>query len=320
MGRKGQKQRRAGEQQSEVLRDIPIACTDERKAVEFLEKQRWGDKPECPHCGSKDVYQMKDAKTGDRNKGPLWRCHSCKKQYSVRIGTVLQDSRIPLRHWCFAFWRACASKKGIPAKQIQREIHVTYKSALFLMHRIRAAMADDGPKLTGTVEVDETYVGGKPRRGEPRRWGRGTKKQPVMALVSRDGNAHAEVIPDVTAKTLKTAIRENVDASARICTDEWRSYFGIGKDFEGGHQIVAHSKGEYSRGDVHTNTAECFFSLIKRGMMGTFHSVSKRHLHRYVSEFQFRWNSRKVDDGERIRRAVRGAEGKRLRYREPMEN
>ena len=158
-----------------VVRALPRACSDERAAVEFLEKQRWGDSPACPHCGALDVYQML-GRDGQRNSRYLWRCKACGGQFTVRIGTVFEDSRIPLMRWCFAFWAACASKKGVSALQIRRQTGVSYKSALFMMHRIRYAMAPDtptAPKLTGFVEADETFVGGKPRPLSRAAWKKG---------------------------------------------------------------------------------------------------------------------------------------------------
>ncbi len=322
------RQRKSGQAKTEILKDIPKACMDENAAVEFMEKQRWGNMPACPCCGDIDVAMMKD-NNGKRNKRFLWRCHGCKKQFTVRIGTVFENSRIPLRIWCHAFWAACAHKKGVSALQISRECNITYKSALFLMHRVRYAMA--GPnkdvKLSGTVEVDETYVGGKPRYRQKREFGgpkmntgRGTKKTPVLGLVERNGNIRTRVLPNVTGKTLKAAIKENVDiSSTRLITDEFQAYKKIGKEFKGGHDFVKHSCKEYVRGDVYTNTAESFFALLKRGVYGTFHAVSKKHLHRYLSEFEFRWATRKIDDGERIKAAIKGADGKRLRYYEPVK-
>jgi transposase-like protein len=298
--------------------------------VEFLEALRWGKEPSCPRCGDTDVYQLQ-GKDGGRNERFLWKCRGCKRQYTIRIGTVFEDSRIPLMHWCFAFWAACSSKKGVSAKQIQRQTGLSYKSALFLMHRIRFAMADnhDGGPLSGDVEVDETYVGGKPRyksmhkskvgKGRP---GPGDdfmdRKTPVVALVQRKGQVRARVITGVTAVNLKGAIRQHVDRSARILTDYGRGYRGIGEEYAGGHEYNIHQRGEYVRGDVHTNTVEGFFSLLKRGIYGTFHAVSKKHLHRYVAEFEFRYNTRHMDDGERVLQAIRGAEGKRLMYAQPV--
>src|ERR1700675_1133000 len=157
---------------SEVIDAIPLACSNELAAVEFIEAQRWGKTPACVHCGSVAVYKMVDSKTGERNARFLWRCRDCGKQFTVRIGTVYEESRIELRHWVYAFWRACTSKKGVSALEIQRQCQISYKSALFLMNRIRFAMAPDfdtAPKLVGIVECDETYVGGKPRMGAPKK-------------------------------------------------------------------------------------------------------------------------------------------------------
>jgi transposase-like protein len=302
-----------------VLMALPLACANEAAAVEFMEKQRWGDLPCCPLCASVAVYQMQDSKTGQRQANYRWRCRDCKQQYTVRKGTVFEDSRIELRHWCFAFWRASTSKKGVSALEIHRQTGLSYKSSLFMLHRIRFAMADSvvGP-LSGQVEVDETYVGGKPRnKGPHNKRGHGTKKQPVMALVERGGKVKTKPIADITAKTLKQFIRDNVDRSATILSDENSAYTGIGAEFDGGHHTVTHSKREYVRDDVHSNTVEGFFSLVKRGLYGVYHNVSKAHLHRYMSEFEFRYNNRHLDDGDRTNAAIKAAEGKRLMYKTP---
>src|SRR5229473_563897 len=183
---------------SEAIEEIPVACSNELAAVEFFEKQRWGNDPCCIHCGSVNVYKMADAKTGERNKRFLWRCRDCKEQYTVRIGTVYEESRLDLRHWCYAFWRAATSKKGVAALEIMRHCQISYKSALFLMNRIRFAMAPDpkAPKLTGIVECDETYIGGKPRPGDGKvhKRGRGTSKTPVFAAVERRGQIRRRIV------------------------------------------------------------------------------------------------------------------------------
>ena len=304
---------------SDIIVEIPLACSDEQAAVEFFEFQRWGDTPCCVKCGSVEVYQMKDATTGERSKRYLWRCRDCKEQYTVRIGTVYEESRLPMHHWAYAFWRACTSKKGVSALEIQRHCQISYKSALFLMNRIRFAMAPDldtAAPLTGIVEVDETYVGGKPRIKGISKRGRGTKKTPVFAAVERGGNIRRRVVADVTGKTLKDAIRQVVDPRARIMSDENSAYNGIGKEF-GGHETVCHSAKEYARGDVNTNTAESSFAIVKRGLIGIYHNVSKEYLHRYLWQFDFVWNSRKLNDGERTVLAIQSAEGKRMMYRMP---
>src|ERR1035441_8839418 len=184
--------KRAHLDKSEVIKEMPLGCSNEALAVEFFERPLWSGTPRCPHCHSTNVYKMVDAKTGERNKRYLWRCHDCKKQFTVRVGTVLEESRIPLRHWAYAFWRAATSKKGVAALEIKRQCQISYKSALFLMHRIRFAMTPEAgtvPKLAGIVECDETYVGGKPRPGTgPHKCGRGTSKTPVFGMVERGGN------------------------------------------------------------------------------------------------------------------------------------
>jgi transposase-like protein len=209
--------------------------------------------------------------------------------------------------------------------QIKRETGLTYKSALFMMHRIRFGMAEDWtgqPKLSGTVEADEAYVGGKPRYKQPRPGPRtgADRKMPVVSLVERGGKIRSFVTADVTAANVGKILAENISSDSHLMTDSAPLYVmsHITKPFAR-HGFTDHSKGEYAKPDgTHSNTVESAFSLLKRGLYGTFHNVSKKHLHRYVAEFDFRWNARKVDDGERLARAVRSAEGKRLRYREPV--
>ena len=200
----------------------------------------------------------------------------------------------------------------------------SYQSAWFMSHRIRLAMKS-GPQaglLKGAVEVDETYIGGKPRRkhGDPKVVGRGTNKTPVVVLVERNGNAVAKPVVRCDAMTLKWAIRTQVEKASTILTDDWVSYRGIGKEFDGGHQIVNHTAGEYARGFAYTNTAESYFALLKRGVHGTFHHVSVTHLHRYCDEFSFRWNGRKMTDVERRDMAMQGVVGKRMVYRKMVGN
>ncbi len=313
---------------SKIVAEIPAACLDESAAVAFIERLRWGDEPCCPRCGETNVYSLKDRKTGERNKRFLWGCRGCRKQFTVRIGTIFEESLVPLHKWAHAFWSACASKKGISALQMSRELQVTYKTALFMMHRIRHAMADipGVEKLGGvneTVEADETYLGGRPRyhrkidqqKGVA---GRGTKRPVIFALVERDGRVRAMTVPNVTGGTLRAALLANASTESRLITDEFTGYPPAGRDFKGGHEKINHRLHEYARGDIYTNTAESFFALLKRGIHGTFHSVSRKHLHRYVSEFQFRWDTRKLNDGERLQRAILKANGKRLTYREPV--
>lgn len=299
-----------------VLVDVPKACSDELAAVEFLEKQRWGDSPACPNCGVFNVYKMMDSKTGERQANYRWRCRDCKEQFTVRIGTVFEESRIPLRHWCYAFWRASTSKKGVSALEIKRQTGLSYKSALFLLNRIRFAMSDDvTPPLNGDVEIDETWVGGKVRYHGTKHHHASNDKTPVLAMVERQGRVAVKPVANVRGNTLKAVIMAQVSPEAHIYTDELRAYKGIGKNFAS-HDSVNHSAGEYVRGDVTSNTVESFFATFKRGINGIYHAVSKEHLHRYTSEFQFRYNHRGMTDGERTKAAIRAADGKRLTYRD----
>jgi len=295
---------------------IDVGRLTEDEARNILENIRWPKGIKCAHCGSENVTRIK-AKS-EKVRDGLIQCNHCRKQFTVMIGTVMEDSHITLRQWVQAFHSMCSHKKGISALQLQRNLGLgSYKSAWHLAHRIRLAMKEGSlsVSLKGTVEVDETYIGGKPRKdgnGEPNKRGRGTKKAPVMAMVERNGKIISKPVENVTAKTLKSAIREAVDSEAKIITDEYKSYTGIDKDFKGGHETVNHGLGEYAKGDINTNTAESFFALLKRGVHGTFHHISKKHLEKYCNEFSFRWDNRKVTDGERAENAVKGFVGKRL--------
>jgi hypothetical protein len=209
--------------------------------------------------------------------------------------------------------------------QLSREFEITHKSALFVLRRIRHGMGDnEAPKLTGTVEADETFVGGK-RHGHGAKRGRpalDSHKTPVLGMVQRDGDVRLRMMERLTADRIGAVLAENADLTCRLITDEWAGYRRPGSAFAGGHEVVTHSAGEYVRPgtDIHSNTIEGVFSLIKRGVYGTFHSVSRKHLPNYLNEFEFRWNTRKADDGERISKAIKAADGKRLQYRESVDN
>lgn len=302
-------------QRGQHLQDM----TDEQ-AREHIEKLLWPDgQPVCRRCGSVNAYRM----SGKTCRPGLCRCRDCKKQFTVTVGTIFEDTHIPLRKWVRAFHLMCSSKKGISALQLQRNLGLgSYKTAWHMAHRIRLAMKCEplAGKLAGVVEVDESYCGGKPRphSNKPHKKGRGTPKQPVQVVVERDGRKRTRVVCDVTAPTLKANIRDLVDQSAGIMTDENRAYNGIGDEFAGGHGTVAHKAKQYvgPNGEC-TNTAESSFALIKRGLYGTFHHVSKKHLQRYLDEFDFRWDHRKTTDVDRTHAALAQVEGKRLMYREP---
>jgi transposase-like protein len=310
---------------------IPAACSDELAAVEFLEAQRWGDTPNCPRCGDTDVRKML-AKDGTRNARFLWRCKGCKQQYTVRVGTIMEDSPIALRHWCLAFYRAAASKKGVSALQIQGETGLTYKSALFLMHRIRWAMApanEQESKLTGVVEFDETYIGGKPRyparkdsdvryKGKARDFS--DRKTAVVGGVERDGRVKARVVRSTKAPEMAEIVREMVDPSADLMTDESVIYKTVGQEYAS-HKRVKHALGQYVKytadgEQITTNRIEGFWAGLKRQVGGTHHAVSRKHLHRYVSEAEFKYNNRALSDADRMVKLIQASDHRRLTYAE----
>ena len=296
------------------MASIDVGRLTEDEARHILEGIRWPHGTGCAHCGCKRVTRLEtiDARDG------IWQCSRCRQQFTVMVGTIMQGSHITLRQWVQAFYSMCSHKKGISALQLQRNLGLgSYRSAWYLAHRIRLAMKQDSIVLRGTVEVDETYVGGKPRKldGKKHKRGRGTSKTPVMVLVERNGKSVSKPMQRVNAKTLKDVITKSVHKKSTIMTDELGSYIGIGQHFEGGHKTVNHHQGVYADGATTTNTAESYFALLKRGVHGTFHHVSKKHLERYCDEFSFRWNHREVTDGERTVEAIKGILGKRLAYK-----
>jgi transposase-like protein len=313
-----------------VLSSLPAACTDERKAVETMEALRWGDAPLCPRCGSCEVRKML-GKDGERSARFLWRCGNrptCGKQFTVRIGTVMEESLIPLRHWCYAFWRATTSKKGVAAKEIERQCQISYKSALFMMHRIREAFRTNWgkpPRMAGDIETDEMYLGGVPRgaylRGQVTGEQMHAMRWPVVGMLQRGGDVRAFPVERVNWKTLDNLFLFHVDRKrSKLHTDGAKVYPRLGKAFGLGHGAVNHDAYEFVRGDVTTNRVEGFFGLIRRGMHGIYHSVSREHLPRYINEFEWRFNHRKMTDGERVAAAIRAAQGKRLMYRQPVDD
>lgn len=293
--------------------------SDETAARELLESMRWPNGPECPMCGQTEtVYRMmKRADSVKPGRPGLLRCRACKKQFTVTTGTVFEDSHIALSKWLLAIHLLAASKKGMSAHQFHRMLGITYKSAWFMAHRLRYAMME-GPLaelMAGTVEADETYIGARNKRGTKRgRPGPDSHKTPVVALVERGGRVRAFPMPRVTAENLDMAITTHVQPDAMLMTDEFSAYKRLGRK---NHQTVNHKSGEYVRGDVYTNTAEGFFSLLKRGITGVYHHVGRGHLGRYCDEFSFRYENRKVSDGARAAKLVAGAEGKRLTYKQP---
>jgi transposase-like protein len=287
--------------------------TNEDKAREHLESIQWPDGPFCPHCGSFNATRLE----GTHHRAGLIQCNDCRKQYTVTVGTVFERSKVPLNKWLLVNHLLCSSKKGMSAHQIARMIGVSYKTAWFMMHRIREAMKPTNPSPIGggnkVVEADETYVGGKQKN----RATRAVKpKQAVVALVEREGHVRSFHVANVNAKTLRPLIVTNVDRKSHLMTDESVVYTSVGTEFAG-HSTVNHSAKEYvtTGGFKHSNTAENFFSIFKRGVIGTYHHLSEAHLARYTAEFDFRYNHRSITDAERADVALQGIYGKRLTYR-----
>ncbi len=290
---------------------------DQDKAREYLEAQRWPDGPVCPHCGNCDQDKITGLR-GKAHRPGVYQCNECREQFTVTVGSIMERSKIPLNKWLLAMHLLGASKKGMSAHQLHRMLGITYQSAWFLCHRIREAMKPTSPSPIGgenkVVESDETVIGGKARnrayaKNEP-------KKHAVMTLVERDGESRSFHVANVKAKTLREKIVTTVSRKSHLMTDELASYEKVGKEFAN-HGTVNHSADEYVRlgGFIHVNTAECRFSLMKRAVFGTHHSISEAHLPRYLAEWDFKWNTRKINDGERAALIAKGIEGKRLMYR-----
>jgi transposase-like protein len=294
---------------------------DEAAAFAKLEEIVWPHGPVCPHCGGMErTYDLSKTRLG------LKKCGHCRKQFTVRVGTVFESSHVPLHKWFQAVYLISSSKKGFSAHQLHRTLEVTYKTAWFMAHRIREAMrsgdlapfGSDG----GAVEVDETFIGhDKTKKPRGSKKGRGVHhKFKVLALVDRNtGQARSMVVDDIKASTLAPLVRENLAKEAALMTDEASYYTLVGREFAS-HGVVRHNKGEYGRGEIHTNTIEGYFSIFKRGMKGVYQHCSPEHLHRYLAEFDFRYNNRaalKVTDQERAESALKGIVGKRLTYQTP---
>src|SRR4051812_46813357 len=297
---------------------------DADKARDWLEEMLWPDGPVCGHCGViGEATAMKRA--------GVYQCNGCRKQFTVMVGTVFERSHIPLNKWLMATFLLCASKKGMSAHQMHRILGITYKSAWFMCHRIREGMAPLGaiPPLGGfgkIIEADTTWIGGKEQNKHRNKRGadmaeKMAQKQIVHTLVERGGRARSDHIANVSSKTLRPVVMKQVHRTSTLMTDEAGEYRTIGPEFHM-HGRVNHSAGEYVRGNVHSNTVEGYFAILKRGIVGTYHHVSEAHLKRYLAEFDFRYNERSslgVEDQERTERALKGIVGKRLTYRRTNE-
>jgi len=293
---------------------------NEEAAFAYVEALLWPNGPTCPHCGATEEQigrlQGKSSRIG------LRKCYACRGTFTVRMGTIFEDSHLALHLWLQVIHLMCASKKGVSTRQIQRMLQCSMKTAWFLTHRIREAMKDGmiGP-LGGegmTVEADETYIGGREKnrhRSERAVRGGVAGKEPVLSLVERNGRVRSMHIGRVTAENLRPILVAQIDDASLLCTDEAAQYRRMGEDFR--HEAVNHSADEYVRGPFHTNSVEGFFSILKRGIVGCYFHVSEAHLHRYLAEFDFRYSNREklgIDDAARANLAIKGFAGKRLTY------
>lgn len=298
---------------------------NEEAAIEYVEARIWPKGPVCHHCGAtaEHVGKLK----GKSTRPGLYKCYACRKPFTVKMGTVMESSHIPVRLWLQAIYLLNSSKKGFSTRQLQRTFQCSMKTAWFLTHRVREAMADlrmVEPEPMGgagkTIEVDETYIGGKEKwkhRNKRTKGNIGGKgKEIVLTLVERGGKVRSMHLPEVNARNLRPILKTLVDSQSALMSDDAGHYRLVGPEFAR-YERVNHGDGEYVRGDAHTNTVEGFFSILKRGLTGVYHSVSQQHLHRYLAEFDFRYSNRVslgIDDQQRADLALKGIVGKRLTY------
>jgi len=303
---------------------LKVLRWSEEECREYLERQRWPDGARCPKCGAAEPWKI-TRKTATKNTvRSLYRCRACKRQFTATVGTIFEDSKIPLNKWFAAIYLMCASKKGISAHQLHRQLGVTYKSAWFMCQRVRYAMSDRNPTLlTGVIEADETYVGGRGTRGHRRERGKLTmsqrikaawdKKTPVLGILERSGRVRTIVMSPITKKGTQRVLASNIELEKScLITDESPLYHGINRHLP--HAMVNHEQVYVRDGVIHTQGIEGYWSLLKRGLVGVFHHVSVGHLPHYLDEFEFRFNQRKVCDAERFASLMGQTRGRVLWY------
>lgn len=296
---------------------------DAAEARKWLERELWPHGPVCPHCGTIDEATLMQGKT---TRAGLYNCNACREPFTVTVGTIYERSKIPLNKWLAATHLMMASKKGMSALQVGRMLGFSKKTAWFVCHRIRESLRDTNPDMLGgegkTVEADESFVGGleknKHRSKRKHAGTGGTGKEAVVALVERGGKVRSQHVQAVNARTLLPILQSQIKGDTVVNTDDGSAMVKAASTFAK-HGTVQHGIGEYVRGDIHTNTIEGYFSIMKRGIHGVYHHVSPQHLKRYLAEYDFRYNERSalgVEDSERMQKSIKGIMGKRLTYRD----